>query len=83
MNLEELSKLTDKQLLELAKNNKPKPIIDAFLIGSLIGIIFYSVIKNTWGLVTLLPLFLLYVFLKKSKKYKAIQQELKARNLKL
>jgi hypothetical protein len=35
MNPKELSQLTDKELLEVVKNNKPSPLIDAFFIGFL------------------------------------------------
>lgn len=82
MNNEELSKLTDEELLEVFKNNKPSPIIDAFFIGFLAGIIIFSVAANSWGLVTLVPLFLIYILLKKPKKYEAIKKELEIRNLK-
>ena len=81
MNQKELSQLTDKELLEAAKNNKPSPLIDAFFIGFLAGIIIFSVFANSWGLVTLIPLFLIYVFLKKPKKYEALKNELEHRNL--
>ncbi len=81
MNQQEISQLTDKELLEAAKNNKPSPIIDAFFIGFLVGIIIYSVAANTWGLVTLIPLILIYAFLKKPKQYIALKEELKKRNL--
>ena len=82
MNGKELSKLTDEELLKVAKDSKPSPIIDAFFIGFLVGIIIYGVAANTWGLVTLIPLFLIYLVLKKPKQYKAIQDELAKRNLK-
>ena len=81
MNQKELSQLSDKELLEVAKQNKPSPIIDAFLIGFLVGIIIYSVVANAWGLVTLIPLYLIYLFLKKPKQYEALKNELKKRNL--
>ena len=81
MNQKELSQLTDKELLEAAKNNKPSPLIDAFFIGFLVGIIVYSVAANTWGFLTLIPLFLIYVFLKKPKQYETLKNELKKRNL--
>ena len=82
MNQNELSQLSDKELLEVAKNNKPAPIIDAFFIGFLVGIIIYSTAANTWGFLTLIPLYLIYIFLKKPKKYEALKQELEKRNLK-
>ena len=81
MEQKELSQLTDKELLELAKYNKPSPIIDAFFIGFLVGILIYSAVANTWGLVSLVPLYLIYIFLKKPKKYEAMKNELKKRNL--
>ena len=81
MNQKELSQLTDKELLEVAKNNKPSPIIDAFFIGFLVGIIIYSVAANTWGFLTLIPLFIIYLFLKKPKQYEVLKNELKKRKL--
>lgn len=74
MNPKEFPQLTDEELLEAAENNKPSPIIDAFFIGFLIGIIIYSVVASVWGFTTLLPLFLIYVFLKKPKKYEALKR---------
>ena len=81
MQQKELSQLSDKELLEVSKNHKPSPVIDAFFIGFLVGIIIYSVAASTWGLVTLIPLFLIYAFLKKPKRYEALKKELKKRNL--
>lgn len=81
MNQKKLSQLSDKELLEVAKNNKPSPIIDAFFIGFLVGIIIFGVAANTWGFITLIPLFLIYFLLKKPKKYEALKKELGKRNL--
>ena len=81
MNQEELSQLTDEELLEAAKSNKPSPMIDAFFIGFLAGIIVYSIAANAWGFLTLIPLYLIYIFLKKPKQYEALKKELKERNL--
>lgn len=81
MNQKELSQLSDEELLEVAKKNKPSPMIDAFFIGFLLGIIIYSAAASAWGLVTLIPLYLIYVFLKKPKRYEALKKELKKRNL--
>ena len=81
MNQKELSQLSDKELLEVAKNNKPSPIIDAFFIGFLVGIIIYGVAANAWGFIILIPLFLIYLFLKKPKRYEALKKELEKRNL--
>jgi hypothetical protein len=81
MNQKELSELTDQELMEEAKKIKPSPIIDAFFIGFLVGIIIYSVVANSWGFLTLIPLFMIYGLLKKSKKYTALKKELKERSL--
>ena len=81
MNSKELSQLSDKELLEMVKANKPSPIIDAFFIGFLIGILIYSAAANAWGLVSLVPLFLIYLLLKKPKQYEALKKELKNRNI--
>lgn len=81
MSKKELSELSNQELLDADKKIKPSPITDAILIGFLVGIILFSVVKNTWGLVTLLPLYLIYMFLKKGKNKKALQEELKKRKL--
>ena len=81
MNQQELSKLSDEELLEEAKKTKPSPKTDAFFIGFLVGIIIFSVAASAWGFVTLIPLFLIYLFFKKPKRYEALQRELNLRNL--
>jgi hypothetical protein len=81
MKQNEFSRLSDTELLEAAKQNKPSPIIDAFFIGFLVGVIIYSVVVNSWGFLSLIPLYIIYVFLKKPKKYQELQNELKKREL--
>lgn len=81
MNEQQLSQLSDEELLNHFKNSKPSPLLDAFFIGFLIGIIIFGVAANAWGFITLIPLFLIYLFLKKPKQYKAINSEMKRRNL--
>jgi hypothetical protein len=82
MNKKEISELIDQELLDADKKMKPNPITDAVLIGFLIGIILFSVAKSTWGFLTLIPLFFIYKLLNKGKKKKALQEELKKRELK-
>ena len=78
-----LSELTDQELLQEAKKVKSALITDALLIGFLVGVIFYSIIKNTWGFLTLIPLFLVYKLINKPKHNKEeLEQLLKERNLK-
>jgi hypothetical protein len=82
MNQEELSQLSDQELLAEAKKVNTSPFVDALLIGCLAGIIIYSLLMNTWGFLTLIPLFMIYIFVKKQKINEALREELKERNLK-
>lgn len=50
--------------------SKPSPLVNAFLIGFLIGIIVFSVVVNSWGVLTLIPLFLIYKLTQKTKSPK-------------
>lgn len=83
MEQKKLSELTDQELLEESKKIKTKTLINTVLIGFLIGIVLYSVMKNTWGLLTLIPLFLIYKLANKAKyDSKELEALLKERNLK-
>lgn len=82
MKQKELSELTDQELLDEAKKMRSNPIMNAVFIGFLIGIVIYSIIENSLGFFTLIPLFLIYKLLKNSKKSKALEELLKERNLK-
>jgi hypothetical protein len=78
-----LSELTDQELLQEAKKKKTTSITNAFLIGFLAGIVVYSVAKNTWGFLTLIPLFLIYKLVNNSKyDNAALENILKERGLK-
>jgi hypothetical protein len=78
----ELTELSDQELLQEAKKMKSKSIINAFLIGFVIAIIFYSIVKKSAGIFTIIPLFFVYKLLNNSPNNKAIEVELKSRNLK-
>lgn len=83
MDKKPLSHLTDQELLQEAKKRKSASITNAFLIGFLIGVVFYSVVKNTWGFLTLIPLFLAYKLINNSKYEKEeLENLLKERGLK-
>ncbi|MBK8706190.1 MAG: FUSC family protein [Saprospiraceae bacterium] len=82
MNEKELSELTDQELLEESKKMKSSSLIHAGLIGFMVGIIIYSAAKNTWGFLTLIPLFFIYRLSKKSKRNETLKKLLKERNLK-
>jgi len=83
MEQKKLTELTDQELLQEAKKRKSAPIINAVLIGFLIGIVFYSVVKNSWGFFTLIPLFIAYKLINSSKyDSKELEALLRERNLK-
>lgn len=82
MTQKELSELTDQELLDEAKKNKSSSKMDAAFIGFLIGIVIYSIVKNNVGFFTLIPLFIAYIFINKSKSNQALERLLKERNLK-
>lgn len=77
-----LSELTNQQLLEESKKTKLSPLANAFFIGFLIGIVVFSVVKNSYGMLTLIPLYFIYKLVKESKRDKALEELLKERNLK-
>ncbi|WP_031427784.1 hypothetical protein [Flavimarina sp. Hel_I_48] len=81
--MKELSEFTDEELLAEAKKMKSSAVTNALFIGFLIGILIYGTVKNSLGLLALLPLFLIYKLIKGSKKNKPLEEELKARNLKV
>ena len=83
MERKRLSELTDQELLQEAKKIKSASVINAVLIGFLVGIVFYSIMKNNLGFVTLIPLFIAYKFINNSKySSKELEILLKERNLK-
>ena len=81
MDEQELSKLSDEELLDEFRGIKPSPTIDAFFIGILVGILIFGAAANAWGFLFVLPLFLIYLFLKKSRRYEVLKKELRNRNL--
>ncbi|NII81008.1 FUSC family protein [Pedobacter sp. SG908] len=79
----ELTELTDEELLQEAKKRKSAAIINAILIGFLIGIVFFSVMKNSLGFLTLIPLFFAYKLINNSKyNHQELENLLKERGLK-
>lgn len=82
MNRKNLEELSDEELLVEAKKMKSTSIINALLIGFLFGIIIFSVVKNSIGFFTLIPLYFIYKFFNKSKDDIELKRLLKERNLK-
>ncbi len=84
MKQKQLSQLTDQELLAEAKKIKSNNIANAFFIGFLIAIVFYSIVKNSFGFLTLIPLYFSYKLINNSKNNnnKELEKLLKERNLK-
>jgi len=83
MEQKELSELTDQELLDEAKKQKSAAMMNAGLIGFLMGVIIYSVAQNNLGFLTLIPLFFIYKLVNNSKyDRKELDRLLKERNLK-
>lgn len=83
MKQKNLSELTDQELLLEAKKARSTAIIDAILIGAMIGVVFYSVMQKTFGILMLIPLFLAYKLISKPKyKNRELENLLKERGLK-
>ena len=81
MKQKELSELTDQELLDEAKKMKASSIAHAFVIGLMVGVVVYSVVKNTWGFLTLIPLFFIYKLTRNSGRNEELKRLLKERKL--
>lgn len=83
MKEKDLSELTDQELLEKKQKLKSGKIINAVLIGFLIGIAVYSSVKHGIGFFTIFPLiFVLILTTQWKKNDQSINRELESRNLK-
>ncbi|MGN6210924.1 hypothetical protein [Parafilimonas sp.] len=78
-----LSELSNEELLREEKKRKPAAVINALFIGFLIGIVIFSILNSTAGLMALIPLFFAYKLMNRSK-YNAqeLDSVLKERGLK-
>jgi hypothetical protein len=83
MTTKDFSQFTDQELLDESKKLKSFSIVNALLIGFLAGVIFYSIAKNRWGMLTLIPLFFIYKLVNdpRNKRKKDVEDLLKERNL--
>jgi hypothetical protein len=83
MEQRKLTELTNQELMQEAKKIKSASITNSVLIGFLIGIVIYSIVKNSLGFFTLIPLFFIYKLINNSKyNTKELENLLKERNLK-
>ncbi len=74
MQEKETSTSAGQQSDDEVKQQKSEAIMNALLIGFLIGIIIWSVAVNSVGLVTLIPLYLIYRLVKKPKGVSATNE---------
>jgi uncharacterized membrane protein len=83
MEQKELSALTDEELLQTAKKQKQASVINAFLIGFLLGIAVFCLVSKRFGFAAILLFFIAYLLTKRSNYNKReLEQLLKDRNLK-
>ncbi len=84
MSNKDLSEFTDQELRDESKKLKSFSFVNALIIGFLAGIIFYSIAKNSWGMVSIIPLYFIYKLVNdpKNKRSKDVDELLKERNLK-
>ncbi|MDC9722585.1 MAG: hypothetical protein PSN34_07405 [Urechidicola sp.] len=81
MENKEFADLNNEQLLEEKKKIQYNKTINATIIGLCIGIAVFSAVKNGFKFFTFFLLLLTYPFIKNGKKTKALEKELKSRNL--
>lgn len=74
-----LPHLTEEELLKEQQKLISSKRIDAVLIGLFVGVAIYSAAQNGLGFATFLPLFFVFLFLRKRKKLTVIEEELEAR----
>ena len=77
----ELTEYSDEELLEEGKKIKSSNIMDAMIIGVLIGISIYSAFRNGVGLLSFLPFVYLPIAAKNKIRNKQIEELLKERHL--
>ncbi|MEO1516096.1 MAG: FUSC family protein [Bacteroidota bacterium] len=80
---ENLTDLTDEELLQKAQKMKSAKIFDAFVVGLLFGVATFSLVKNGFSLLLLLPFIYIPIAGKNAIKRKELQELLKERNLTL
>lgn len=65
----QIEHMKEKNINE-SRKLKSARILDAVIIGFLFGIIVYSVVNESWGFLTLIPIYLIYKLMNKSKTKK-------------
>lgn len=72
-----LSELNDQELIQKQKKLKTNKIVNATLIGLLLGVFAYSAVKNGFSFFTFFPLFFVLILLNSGKKNSEFEKELK------
>ena len=72
-----LRELNDQELLQEQKKLKTNKIINATLIGLLLGVFAYSVVKNGFSFFTFFPLFFVPILVNSGRKKNEFEKELK------
>lgn len=77
----EPSELTNEELVQEAKRLRPTKIMDAVLLGVLIGIAIFSTVRNGAGFLSFLPLVYLPIAAKNKTRTGKVEALLKERGL--
>jgi len=64
----EFTEQSDQELSQKAKKKKSANLLNALLIGVMIGIVIYSISKNGFGFFILIPLFFIYKMMNPKNK---------------
>ena len=83
MDQTDFTALSDEELQAEAKKLRPSVITNALFIGFLIGIVLFSIINSSFGLLMLIPLYMIYRLVTNSgsRRLQAIEAVLKQRKL--
>lgn len=82
MKKSKLSDLSDQELLnEALKDKSITTAINALLLGFCFGVIIYSMLNNSVGLFTLIPLFFAFKLINNSQRKQEIKTLIKERKL--
>ena len=77
MNQKEPSEMTGEELSAELQKIKSTNIVNAVLVGVMIGVSIYSTVKNGFGILSAFPLFFIAMFAKKWSYKKNLENELK------
>lgn len=72
-----LNELNDQELIQKQKKLKTNKIVNATLIGLLLGVFAYSAVKNGFSFFTFFPLFFVLFLRNSGKKNSEFEKELK------